>query len=84
LHQYTLIVVTIAKLIVVCCVEKNRFYSLFPTAEPTQLLASTVDYDQTDALGHLPWFRDEASLCGLGVALPQSMQSAIAPVDCCV
>jgi hypothetical protein len=50
----------------------------FASAEPPQLLAPTVDSDKTEAIEHRPWCWDEAAPCGLGVAAPQVMQSAIA------
>ncbi len=57
------------------CVKKSIFFS---TAEPTQLLAPTVDSNQTDTLGRCPWCWDEAAPWGLGVTVPQATQSAIA------
>jgi hypothetical protein len=50
----------------------------FALAEPPQLLASTVDSDKTDAEGRFPRCGDEAARSGLGVAVPQAMQSPIA------
>jgi hypothetical protein len=57
------------------CVKKSIE---FASAEPPQLLAPTVDSDKTEALERRPWCWDEAAPCGLGVAAPQAMQSAIA------
>jgi hypothetical protein len=57
---------------------------LIRLAEPPQLLAPTVDSNQTEALGHRPWCSDEATPCGLGIAAPQAMLAAISAVDCCV
>jgi hypothetical protein len=50
----------------------------FASAEPPQLLASTVDSDKTDAEGRRPRCGDEAARSGLGVAAIQAMQSPIA------
>jgi hypothetical protein len=69
----------IARLIVVC-----KKIDLICLAEPPQLLAPTVDFNQTDALGCHPWCWDEAAPCGLGGAGPQAKQLAISAVDCCV
>jgi hypothetical protein len=63
----------IAQLIVVC---KKRFF--VTSAAPPQLLALTVDSNETERWQRHPWCSDEAARSGLGVAAPQTMQSAIA------
>jgi hypothetical protein len=57
------------------CVKKSIEFAL---AEPPQLLAPTIDSDKTEALERRPWCWDVAAPCGLRVAAPQAMQSAIA------
>ena len=42
------------------------------------MLTPTVDSDKTDAEGRRPRCGDEAARSGLGVAVPQAMQSPIA------
>jgi hypothetical protein len=57
------------------CVKKSIE---FASAEPPQLLSPAIDSDRTEASEHRPWCWDEAAPCGLGVAVPKAMQSAIA------
>jgi hypothetical protein len=67
-----------AQLIVVC---KVRTISL-SEAEIPQLLAPTGDSNKTEQGGRRPWCWDEAARSGLGVGVPQAMQSAISADDC--
>ncbi len=67
------------QLIVMC---KVRIISL-AEAEPSQLLAPTIDSDKTERGGRHPWCWDEAAQSGLGVAAPQAIQSAISADDWC-
>jgi hypothetical protein len=66
-----------AQLIVMC---KDRTISL-AEAEPPQLLAPTVDYDETEHGGCCPWCWDEVAQSRLGVAVPQAMKLAISADD---